>query len=60
MSKHSDTFIDSLFCSVKMVSARSRKSFSVEEILAESRADTLSDGKSDVLSESDDDIVNES
>jgi hypothetical protein len=43
-----------------MVSARSRKSFSVEEILAESRADTLSDGKGYVLSESDDDIVNES
>jgi hypothetical protein len=38
-----------------MVSARSGKILSAEEILAESCADTLSDGPSDVLSESDDD-----
>jgi hypothetical protein len=38
-----------------MASARSRKSLSVEEILAETCTDTLSGGPRDVLSESDDD-----
>jgi hypothetical protein len=49
----SDPFIHSLFCGVKRVSAISRKSLSVEEVLAEMCWYT--DRSSDVLSESDDD-----
>jgi hypothetical protein len=57
MSKHSDSFIHSLFCGVKIASSRSR-SLSAEEILVETCMDTLSDGASDMLSETDDDDDN--
>jgi hypothetical protein len=62
MSEHSDPFILSLFCRVKMTSARSMKSLSVESVLAETCAGTLSDEPSYVVSESDDDdnVANES
>jgi hypothetical protein len=59
MSKLSDPALSLCSSQVKMTSARSKKSLSAEDILAETCADTLSDELRDVLSESDDD-VNES